>query len=925
MQQQWCEEVHEGAVLITVNQRLARHLNHRYQQFQVAAGRQWWETPSILPLSAWLQSLHASLLNSGLTECTLMPAVIRSRVWQQCLEEDQATTQLLDTSRAASNALKAWVVAQQWRCPPAESTIDQAAFSRWCASYQRHCAEKKRVDAASLADHIIERLDLPAVQALMPKRLLIAGFISPSAQVHALFEKLRAVNVQVDVIANERKATLHRHAFADDEAALEAIAVAARSRLKNHPDNTIGVVVHDLNQRRAQVLRAFDSVFFPALSPLQIKQTGRPYDVSLGLPLSEQSAIRTALLLLRLISKGLDATQLSSLLMSPYIAGGKSDRRLRENIDTDCRNAGVHKFTLNQLILKLPKDNTFRRGLEKVSQRKRKTLAGSGDWANSFASSLRIMGWPGKAIDTEEFQTVEAWHACLDDLQLLDDGQAMSFAKALSLLDQLCRDRIFQLDTPATPIQIMGRLESHGIEFDQLWVTGMDAEQWPPVTQPTSFLPIAQQVECGVPDASAASRLAQAEKEFALWQSSSHQLNLCHAEARDGMPLLPASAIAHIELHTQEQDPLISAESMISPEHASAQAELLFDDNANTQDIVTNTGTITSTSTNTNTNFAITNTINSIKNSGDILGIDDPEGPAIASGTQVKGGARLLENQARCPFKAFALHRLHIKPLEEPGIGLDARQHGILLHKSLEFFWKDIKTQSALLDLDEDALHDAIENAVEEALKDKEVETDLRDLQRRYLVRLIAQWIEKQEIVRTGFSVVELEADKEIEVSGVKMKLQVDRIDKLDSGESVVLDYKTGQNSTCKSWSEERIDSPQLPLYAMTDSDIKGICFAQVFSNQHKYIGITAESGLINRVSAGEKTFASWDEWRAHWQSALESVASEVQQGVATITPAKKACDYCELYGLCRIDKTTLNFDDAEDPGAETNDWEAPS
>jgi len=123
-------------------------------------------------------------------------------------------------------------------------------------------------------------------------------------------------------------------------------------------------------------------------------------------------------------------------------------------------------------------------------------------------------------MDTEEYQSVTAWMECLDDMQLLDDNTGVSARDALFLITRLARERIFQPDTPATPIQIMGKLESHGIQFDCLWIAGLDTEQWPQTGSPTPFLSIAKQKEAGVPDASGSARLDIAEREFLQWGSA---------------------------------------------------------------------------------------------------------------------------------------------------------------------------------------------------------------------------------------------------------------------------------------------------------------------------------------------------------------------------------------------------------------------
>jgi len=59
--------------------------------------------------------------------------------------------------------------------------------------------------------------------------------------------------------------------------------------------------------------------------------------------------------------------------------------------------------------------------------------------------------------------------------------------------------------------------------------------------------------------------------------------------------------------------------------------------------------------------------------------VEDGQAPALATRTP-RGGTRILADQAACPFRAFARHRLAAEALEEPVEGLDARARGLLLH-----------------------------------------------------------------------------------------------------------------------------------------------------------------------------------------------------------------------------------------------------
>ena len=71
--------------------------------------------------------------------------------------------------------------------------------------------------------------------------------------------------------------------------------------------------------------------------------------------------------------------------------------------------------------------------------------------------------------------------------------------------------------------------------------------------------------------------------------------------------------------------------------------------------------------------------------------------PAFATHEVVKGGTRLLELQAACPFRAAVELRLGGRQLEDAVVGIAATERGQLAHDVLEAFWREVREQSALL------------------------------------------------------------------------------------------------------------------------------------------------------------------------------------------------------------------------------------
>lgn len=876
---EYSEQVAQGAVVLTVNQRLARsHLTH-YEHWQLQQGNLWWETPGILPLRAWMNALHAQALARGDTTLTVLPDLLQQRAWRDCVEQDSGLELLLDVEAAARGARRAWEIACVWQCHPLEGDYlprDQYAWQRWSVRYRRMMEAAQWVDTSSLADHLKDLIIDGKLKGLLPDVVILDGFLQLPPQLQQLMDTVAAAGTRVSRSEPEPSAFVHCVSYLDDMQEMLAIATIMRQELESDPNQSLGLVVPDLQNKRAFVLRAFDRVFFPTRSPLEIRAAGRPYDLSIGVPLAEAPVVASALSLLKLCVSKLESSELSALLLSPYLAAATSESRRREQMDRRLREERVRNLDLAGFTEQLYSASKLSGVLKRLLKTRKLSAAPLSEWASRFSEWLSVFGWPGKGMESEEYQAVSSWMECLDNLQLLDDGKNVKASDAYRLLMRLAREQIFQLETPHTPIQIMGRLESHAIPFDCLWLAGLDTEQWPAAGSPTPFLPIAAQKDAGVPDASAAARLALAEREFLQWGSQAPVLIASHVLNRDGKEL----ELAHV--------PVIKS-SVDNEKLATARLKTHPDD------------------------IKLIDPVSDIRASLVLESVEDSHGPGLAAGADVRGGARLFENQALCPFRAFALHRLLIRPLEEAGLGLDPRQHGTLLHHVLELFWKEIKTHEAMQALEPDMLDARVLAVIDEAIEENNVPQALRELERVRLQALILEWLSQCEAPRQAFEVVSLEERQEIEHGGIKMNVMLDRIDRVD-GSLVVVDYKTGTSNKVNTWADTRIVNPQLPLYVLTNDAIEGASFAQVARNQCGFKGVASDDELLPKVkttvtkSRGEQAttreLENWSDWRAHWQESLDTIATEVRDGLATVTPMKTACLHCELKPLCRIDES---------------------
>ena len=127
----------------------------------------------------------------------------------------------------------------------------------------------------------------------------------------------------------------------------------------------------------------------------------------------------------------------------------------------------------------------------------------SGNGARLFSDQLRVAGWPGDApVDSETWQAIDAWNELLGAFAGSGTVHSDSFdrATALSWLQALARQRLFQTEGATDGVQVMGVLEAAGLEFDHLWVCGMARELWPAVAHPSVFVPLELQRRLSMPD-----------------------------------------------------------------------------------------------------------------------------------------------------------------------------------------------------------------------------------------------------------------------------------------------------------------------------------------------------------------------------------------------------------------------------------------
>ncbi|HEY3698317.1 MAG TPA: PD-(D/E)XK nuclease family protein [Spongiibacteraceae bacterium] len=877
-----------GALVLTPNRRLASRI-----RIALAAGQAAAPAAPVFALSVWLQQLWQQLVLRGdplAAGLWVLNSTQELALWEQAVRSGDMP--LLRPGQAAEQAQSAYRTLALWRQLSLSSALrtecaaqpDSGMFIEWADRFALSCAKRQALAAAERDRRVVEaalqrRLQLPPI-------IVTVGFDDMPPLYRAL---LQCIDDCSELELPDRSQQALCIGYDTLEKQLQAAALWAQRQLQKNSTGPIAIVVPELNQQRALVERVLLDVLTPEHVLPQQPRRLPLLNFSAGDALAQMPLIRCALQLLELTAHEIERETLLQLVGAPFHVIGADCDALTMFIERICalRTSKLRAAQLRQCAEAVaqhypqwPLATLLQQLAEHVRrERLRAAKYSARQWAEIFSQLLTTFGWPGaRTLDSIEYQQHAHWQQTLIEFARFDQiAGPLDCNAALQRLRTLLQAQVFQPQTADTPLQVLGVLEAAGLQFHSLWLCDMGDDRWPAAAAPHPLLPRDLQRRLRMPR-------CDAEREFDI-------------AARLTNSLLASAQNIVVSYQNQREE-------------VARQPSPLF------------------------------KTLPKI-NSRDLFGVDLPEllpalarrrqshaqfhieafapgrAPLIDTGETARGGSGLFKDQAACPFRAFAAHRLNARPLDEPVAGLDAAERGVILHSALEYVWRELNTQAALLALSSAQQDELIQRAAVNALRDFSAQQPHRiglrftQLEIVRLQRVLTGWlaIERE---RGEFSVHALEMRSQITFNELLLRMRVDRIDRLADGRFLIIDYKT-KNANCSihEWLGERPDEPQLPLYAAAfDSDdeaLAGIAFAQVRLEKPQLIGVGADDlsqqgfSLPSHFSDGE-VLQDWSDLQMRWRSVLAELAQQFIEGHAPVAPKTAAtCDFCALDSVCRI------------------------
>jgi probable DNA repair protein len=869
--------LHNGGTLIVPTRQQARALKLAHAAARLERNERVWASADILSTNAWLrrEALHAAQ-RSPAAWPRLLAASEEWYLWRMSAREATQHLVLLDSGALGGALERAAELAALWEIPlqPAGAGSEAALLYETQRAFAARC---RALGAASISS-LIGRVATPESMS----QVLWRGFDALPAALRAGAGTARA--------QEEAPGALPPLLLAHD-AQEEAAHIAAwcQARIADSRDARLLVIAPGAPGERERLTARIRQALDPAALLDSAAGDGSWVAQEAGEPLARQPLIAQALTSLEFLSGAtLEFEGLCAWLRAPQWTHPAPEARAALAITLRARglaSAGLRDFLgalqgADRQRLGAARELTTQ--LQRAAGALKESSASARTWSERIEAALALAGWPGKTSHGAAAQALQRWHELLEEFGALTaTAGTLHAGEAIGLLRDLAQATAWRCESTDVSVTVSPQLTDPVVHYDGIWVAGLTAQAFPQPVDPNAFIPLAAQRAAGVPGASSAGRLAQAQGLLAAWSQASDELVFSaptHAQDLELLPtpLLAARAFSH--------EPTLAWLPATLAREGETESEI------------------------------------------------DERGAAWTAAKPL--AVRPLELHNTCPFLAYAETRLGSVRPESLAPGVAANRRGDLLHRALEQLWLRLGDSQGLAARSAEALAPLIAECVEDALQQvltaplrrrRRGRRELGQLdlftavppiferERRRAERLIAKLCELERH-RAPFRVAHLETPVQFSVAGAMLTVRPDRVDELASGGRAVLDYKTGRRHS-PDWYGERPSYPQLLVYAgALGEDVAALANVYVSTHALRFDAIARDAPLVpgrGRERAGAQELP-WPVLQGAWRERIAALVRAFLAGEAQVDPKPDACKYCHVIDICRIGASSFETEEDE-------------
>ncbi|BBP46574.1 ATP-dependent helicase [Thiosulfatimonas sediminis] len=835
---------------------------------------------------------------------------------------------LLNPHQTAKQLYQAWQLSQEFLTDDWLQEVflnpENQLYKEVSDVYQQQLAKHHWFDAVLLQKASLALLEAlineqpAALKAFLPQRVELHGFDDSPPFLQQWLALMAKAGVQIIEEIAEEKIPHSTQLFAAQDVVDEVQQAAAWAwqvlqSMATTKQCKIGIIAPDMQVYKQPLQSALDEylVLQGAQKFALLKEDDKLYNLSLGQPLNTIPMVQNALLSLKMFlqpHKPYRFSEWSQWLISPYTQG---DLTQRQQADLQLRRLQWSQISLPRLLnecvdyledeerllpLILPKG--LLQALELQAKQSYSGKLSQQQFIEACQETLNRLGWPGtRTLSSREYQQQQTFWQVLNRFAAMQGlSSEQSITQWLPLLQSYIAEQLHQPQTKGEPpIQIMGMLEAGGQAFDALWVLGLSDQAWPRAANPNPFIPMHLQREHKMPRADGHRELLYAQQINQRLKNTAAQLVLSYPRFSGDAELLASPLLTGFETTPWQKLSFNSiAQQLFTAPSVAPPTLSLWPENPHIE-------------------WSL-----------------DACGPQVPEGDNAPGGSGILQAQSQCPLMAFLDYRLGAKyGLQQVEETLQSTNQGSMLHRVLQLVWEELKTQTALLALNDDALNELLDGHLQSVFSEARntLSESLLRLEQNRIKQLCWDWL-KLEKERASFINVATEQEVYITLAGITFKVIVDRIDQVE-GKALIIDYKSGKASI-NDLLKTPLQAPQLAVYlhalaqiSQTSKDrivmplseqICGIGYGLLHSDDGVSFSALVDTEAVLPKN-GVKVFSKLSEneksefFQVQWQDLLDGLKAEVvdlarqiQQGDARMQFAKlDDIQYASAYLALRV------------------------
>ena len=916
------DRLREGATVLVDTQRLQHLVADDFNRRMQADGLTAWPSAEVFTFPAWLSRLWRDYANQSEETINVLLSGEQSRqIWERVISESvrsqysEGYEYLLWHITATANQVKnAYGQICSYGIDPDYYTdqisIDVAHFRDWLQAYRNTLVKRSAVDHECLADHVGNAAE--KIFGTKRPSVVFAGIDTWTPQLERLIESLERVDCAIEILEANTvpfDSKPQRFEFDTTDEEINACSRWARVSVDANPEvHRIGIVVPNLREIGPRLSRALSDYLNPD-ALMENRQTNKlSFHITLSGSLNEVPIVVDAMNLLELIRPTVSIEVMTSIVVSDRIKGWDQESAGRAKLANEIYGVGGDRLSLDDLI-DLANKLTVKQPdlcpeLIKVLHKAKKTRSEQPERADYASWGRFFMGWMeifqskkkgDRQFGVDEWQAYRSWVSIVQGLAELGFVETeCTVETALAKLVRQVREANVQPRAVRAPVQVGEYLSMAGQTFTHLWMLGMNEKALPGSPRPTPFIPISVQKNCRIAGSSAEELNKQIQRRYERIVSSAQHVVQSYARTDKGEHFQRS----HL-LRLPDRFSLEASEDLASCRNYSSLLAV---------------------------EYRYSETFN------------DWKAPAVQlKGGVTSGGTSLLKDQSNCPFRAFAVHRLHLKQAPSLEIGVTRLARGLLMHAIAESLYKMYPTPEHLKALSEsgdltNVVKECVESEVETYNGERvrpfsreivEVEVSILSNLAEALVKFDMQRIAEGQIPSASqvgqlsnatYELWAAEYRTDLELAGMTLTLKIDRIDDCN-GNLILIDYKTGACSLSDAGGKKpytyRPKDPQLAIYAVAmdqqEHKVRDVAYYQLKDGKlSTYTWFEHTQSRAKATTIDELLNSNSD---ASWLAVLNQIAGGYIAGDAVADPLNSygTCRYCHVMPVCRIKCKTDN------------------